>query len=57
MKFIQQGLQFSWFLKRATTLGKISSGTKLGLRSNSVNATPSSDLFLIYVVLLNNVKH
>jgi len=25
MKFIQQGLQFSWFLKRAITSGKISS--------------------------------
>ena len=23
MKYIRQGLQFSWFLKRATTLGKI----------------------------------
>jgi hypothetical protein len=30
MKYIRQGLQFSWFFKRATT-----SGIKLGLRSNS----------------------
>ena len=47
MKYIRQGLQFSWFLKGATTLGKISSGIKLRLRS-------PSDLSL---VSLNNVKH
>ena len=35
--------------------GKISSRTKLGLRSNSANATSSSDLRLIYLVSLNNV--
>jgi hypothetical protein len=29
----------------------------LKLRSNSVNATPSCDLLLIYTALLNNVKH
>ena len=57
MKSIRQGLQFPWFLKRATTSGKISSGTKFGLRSNSANATLSSDLLLIYVVSLNNVKY
>jgi hypothetical protein len=46
MKSIQQGLQFSWFPERVTTYGKISLGTKLGLRlrSNSVNATPSYNL-------------
>ena len=37
--------------------GKISSRTKLVLRSNSANATCSSTLCLIYVVSLNNVKH
>jgi len=49
MKFIRQELQFSWFFKRATTLYKISSGIKLGLRSNSANATSSSNLFLIFL--------
>jgi hypothetical protein len=44
MKSIQQGLQFPWFPERATTSGKISSGTKLGLRSNSANGTSSYDL-------------
>jgi hypothetical protein len=29
----------------------------LELQSNSANATSSSDLFLIYVVSLNNIKH
>jgi hypothetical protein len=57
MKYIQQGLQFHWFLKRATTSGKISSGIKLRLRSNSANIMSLSDLRLIYVVSLNNVKH
>jgi hypothetical protein len=57
MKYIRQGLQFPWFLKRATTSGKISSGIKLGLRSNSANTMSLSDLCLIYVVSLNNVKH
>jgi hypothetical protein len=27
------------------------------LRSNSANATSSSNLLIIYVVLLNNAKH
>jgi hypothetical protein len=57
MKSIRQGLQFSWFLKRTTTSGKISPGTKLGLQSNSANAASLSDILLIYVVSLNNVKH
>jgi len=57
MKFIRQGLQFLWFFERATKSVEISSGTKLELRSNSTNATPSCDLLLIYVVSLNNVKH
>jgi len=57
MKFIRQGLQFPWFFERTTKSGKISLGTKLGLRSNSANATPFYDLLLIYVVSLNNVKH
>jgi hypothetical protein len=57
IKYIRQGLQFSWFFKRATTSDIISSGTKLGLRSNSANDTSSSDLRLIYVVSLNNIKH
>ena len=39
---------FLGFFKRATTLGKISSGTKLGLRLNSVNATLSSDFLLFF---------
>jgi len=39
MKFIRQELQFSWFFERTTKSGKISLGTKLGLRSNSTNAT------------------
>jgi hypothetical protein len=54
MKYIRQGLQFFRFLKRTTTLR---SGTKLRLRSNSTNATSSSDLCLIYIVSLNNVEH
>jgi hypothetical protein len=57
MKYIRQGLQFSWFLKRATTSSEISSRIKLGLRSNSANTKSLSDLRLIYVVSLNNVKH
>ena len=57
MKSIRQGLQFPWFLKRATTSGKISPGIKLGLRSNSANTTSLNDLCLIYVVSLNNIKH
>jgi hypothetical protein len=48
-KSIQQGLHFPWFLKRATTSGKISSRIKLRLRSNSTNATSSSDLFQIFL--------
>ena len=56
-KFIRQELQFPWLLKCATKSGKISSGTKLGLRSNYVDATSSCDLLLIYVMSLNNVKH
>ena len=51
MKFIRQGLRFSWFLKRATTSDKISSRIKLRLRSNSANTTSSYDLLLINVVL------
>jgi hypothetical protein len=47
MKYIRQGLQFPWFLKRTTISGKISSGIKLGLRS------PSN----LSLVSLNNVKH
>jgi len=43
-------MKFHGFL--ATTSSKISSGTKLGLRSNSANATLSCDLLLIYVVSL-----
>jgi hypothetical protein len=54
MKFIRQGLRFSWFLKRATTSDKISSRIKLRLRSNSANTTSSYDLLLIYVVLNTN---
>ena len=50
-------LQFHWFRKRATTSGKISLEIKLELRLNSANATSSSDLLLIYVVLLNNIKY
>jgi hypothetical protein len=57
MKSIRQWLQFSWFPERATTSSKISSGTKLGLRSNYTNITSSYDLLLIYIVPLNNVKH
>jgi hypothetical protein len=57
MKFIRQGLQFSWFFERTTKSGKISLGTKLRLRSNFANATPSCDPLLIYIVSLNNVKH
>jgi hypothetical protein len=57
MKYIRQGLQFSWFLKRTTTLGKISLGIKLGLRSNSANTKSLGDLRLIYIVSLNNIKH
>jgi hypothetical protein len=57
MKYIRQGLQFPWFLKRATTSSEISSGIKLGLRSNSANTTSLNDLRLIYVVSLNIVKH
>ena len=41
----------------ATKSGKISSETKLELRSNSINATSSCDILLIYVVFLNNIKH
>jgi hypothetical protein len=48
---------FHDFLSGVTTSGKISSGTKLELRSNSANATLSCDLLLIYIVSLNNVKH
>jgi hypothetical protein len=44
MKFVRQGLQFSWFLERATISNKISSGTKLGLRLNTTNVTSSYDL-------------
>jgi len=44
MKSIQQGLQFPWFPERAITSGKISSRTKLELRSNSTNATSSYNL-------------
>ena len=57
MKYIRQGLQFHWFRKRAPTSGKILSGIKLGLRSNSTNITLSSDFLLIYAVSLNNKKH
>jgi len=57
MKYIRQGLQFHWFRKRATISGKISLEIKLGLQSNSTNITSSSDLILIYIVLLNNMKH
>jgi hypothetical protein len=57
MKFIRQGLHFLWFFEHATKSGKISSRTKLGLQSNSVNVTLSCDLLLIYVLSLNNIKH
>jgi hypothetical protein len=57
MKYIQQELQFHWFRKRATTSSKISSGINLKLQSNSTNVTLSSDILLIYVMSLNNVKH
>ena len=56
-KFIPQELQFPWFFKRVTTSSKISSGTKLGLKLNSENATSSNNLLIIYVVSLNNIKH
>jgi len=56
-KLIGQGLQFLWFFEHATKSGKISSETKLNLRSNSANVKPSCDLFLIYVMSLNNIKH
>ena len=48
---------FHDFLSGVTTSGKISSGIKLELRSNSANATLSYDLLLIFIVLLNNIKH
>jgi len=57
MKYIRQGLQFHWFRKRATILGKILSEIKLELRSNFTNVTLSNDLLLIYIVSLNNMKH
>jgi hypothetical protein len=57
MKYIRQGLQFHWFCKHATILGKILSEIKLGLRSNSTNITSSNDFLLIYIMLLDNVKH
>jgi len=57
MKFIRYGLQFPWFFERAIKSGKISSGTKLKLRLNFINTTSSCNLLLIYVVLLNNIKH
>jgi len=47
----------SMVFERATKSGKISSETKLKLPSNSANITPSYDLLLIYVVLLNNIKY
>ena len=37
--------------------GKISSRTKMRLRSNSANVTSSCDLLLIYIISLNNIKH
>jgi hypothetical protein len=40
-----------------TKSGKISLEIKLELQSNSTNATSSCDVLLIYVVLLNNIKH
>jgi len=43
--------------ERAIKSGKISSEIKLELRSNSTNATSSCDVLLIYIVLLNNIKH
>jgi hypothetical protein len=57
MKFIQQGLQFSWFIERATTSSKILLGIKLKLQSNYVNASALCDILLIYIVSLNNIKH
>ena len=47
----------SMFFERATKSSKISSGTKMTLRSNFTNVTPSCDLLLIYIVSLNNIKH
>jgi hypothetical protein len=56
MKFIRQGLQFLWFFEYKIKSNKISSGTKLKLRSNFANTMPSCDLLLIYVMSLNNVN-
>ena len=57
MKFIRQGLQFPWFIERATISSKILSGTKLKLRSNSINVMTLCDILLIYVVSSNNIEH